>query len=94
MTRYFRTDAVSSHCQIAFASWVVPSVLAVVSSSSPSRSLNFVSAIAVKIKPLAVHQQALTALLAARSYHYISRRMGGRRRKSGDEGFGPPTGEF
>ena len=49
MTRYLEQTQSTAICQIAFASGVFPSARAVVSSSSPYRSPNFVTSIAVKI---------------------------------------------
>ena len=65
MTHYLRTDAVNRRCQIAFASWVVPPAQAVVFSSSSSRSPHFRRHYCGQNQPLAIHQQALTALLAS-----------------------------
>jgi hypothetical protein len=66
MTRYLRTDAVNSHCQIAFAEWGFPVrpgcgffILAIPESQFRHQHCR-------QNQPFAVHRQALTALLASR----------------------------
>ena len=82
MSRYLEQTQSTAIAKLLSRVGFSPSALAMVSSSSPPRSPNFVTTIAVKNQLLAVHQQALTALLASRSDRDISRRIGVRRRKT------------